>query len=351
MPAQFYESRIIKPTQEDSFLDAAFENNSPPDQQKGNEAKNPSLLVITRQQQDGDYDMGVLKSLSSLSPTSTSASPSKPSNVHVHASPTRIKSFDTHQTETTAVIGNKSPQKKNRSIRTTTTKTKEGSLQIIITNNNNNNNTSTSNNKPTMNPNYSAKPKPKSNPNIQTSTYTNPLLGGLVLQQIQQPQTKIKKPRSSGSGSSVSISAIQVTNIGSFTDLKPNCTLIGINQTSIRGLQLKQVTKIIERIQPEQEIILLATKWFLVGGVDDGDENEQENEQERANENKKFNLRRPGSSRSTMHNTGGSGSSDGKPFNSSSISNREKKLLAETGCSYGPCVGCEWCGECFCIIQ
>lgn len=349
MPAQFYESRIIKPTQEDSFLDAAFENNSPPDQQKGNEAKNPSLLVITRQQQDDDYDMGVLKSLSSLSPTSTSASPSKPSNVHVHASPTRIKSFDTHQTETTAVIGNKSPQKKNRSIRTTTTKTKEGSLQIIITNNNNN--TNTSNNKPTMNPNYSAKPKPKSNPNIQTSTYTNPLLGGLVLQQIQQPQTKIKKPRSSGSGSSVSISAIQVTNIGSFTDLKPNCTLIGINQTSIRGLQLKQVTKIIERIQPEQEIILLATKWFLVGGVDDGDENEQENEQERANENKKFNLRRPGSSRSTMHNTGGSGSSDGKPFNSSSISNREKKLLAETGCSYGPCVGCEWCGECFCIIQ
>ena len=349
MPAQFYESRIIKPTQEDSFLDAAFENNSPPDQQKGNEAKNPSLLVITRQQQDDDYDMGVLKSLSSLSPTSTSASPSKPSNVHVHASPTRIKSFDTHQTETTAVIGNKSPQKKNRSIRTTTTKTKEGSLQIIITNNNNN--TNTSNNKPTMNPNYSAKPKPKSNPNIQTSTYTNPLLGGLVLQQIQQPQTKIKKPRSSGSGSSVSISAIQVTNIGSFTDLKPNCTLIGINQTSIRGLQLKQVTKIIERIQPEQEIILLATKWFLVGGVDDGDENEQENEQERANENKKFNLRRPGSSRSTMHNTGGSGSSDGKPFNSSSITNREKKLLAETGCSYGPCVGCEWCGECFCIIQ
>lgn len=349
MPAQFYESRIIKPTQEDSFLDAAFENNSPPDQQKGNEAKNPSLLVITRQQQDDDYDMGVLKSLSSLSPTSTSASPSKPSNVHVHASPTRIKSFDTHQTETTAVIGNKSPQKKNRSIRTTTTKTKEGSLQIIITNNNNN--TNTSNNKPTMNPNYSAKPKPKSNPNIQTSTYTNPLLGGLVLQQIQQPQTKIKKPRSSGSGSSGSISAIQVTNIGSFTDLKPNCTLIGINQTSIRGLQLKQVTKIIERIQPEQEIILLATKWFLVGGVDDGDENEQENEQERANENKKFNLRRPGSSRSTMHNTGGSGSSDGKPFNSSSISNREKKLLAETGCSYGPCVGCEWCGECFCIIQ
>jgi hypothetical protein len=349
MPAQFYESRIIKPTQEDSFLDAAFENNSPPDQQKGNEAKNPSLLVITRQQQDDDYDMGVLKSLSSLSPTSTSASPSKPSNVHVHASPTRIKSFDTHQTETTAVIGNKSPQKKNRSIRTTTTKTKEGSLQIIITTNNNN--TNTSNNKPTMNPNYSAKPKPKSNPNIQTSTYTNPLLGGLVLQQIQQPQTKIKKPRSSGSGSSVSISAIQVTNIGSFTDLKPNCTLIGINQTSIRGLQLKQVTKIIERIQPEQEIILLATKWFLVGGVVDDDENEQENEQERANENKKFNLRRPGSSRSTMHNTGGSGSSDGKPFNSSSISNREKKLLAETGCSYGPCVGCEWCGECFCIIQ
>ena len=152
--------------------------------------------------------------------------------------------------------------------------------------------------------------------------------------QQQQPKLKSKYNKS----------MIKISNPGPFTSIQPESTLIGINQKSIRGMSLVQVSQILERVPIGHDLILLARcekdDDDIIHGDHDHDiihdDHDPRNKRKDHDKNDK----------------------DNSNFSTRTLTEREKNRIATGGTKYSHCCipcgggGCEGCGECcLCRIQ
>lgn len=153
-------------------------------------------------------------------------------------------------------------------------------------------------------------------------------------QQQQQPKLKYNNK-----------SMIKISNPGPFTSIQPESTLIGINQKSIRGMSLVQVSQILERVPIGHDLILLARCEKDDDIQDDHDDHDIIHDGHDDPRNK-----RKDHDKNDKDNTSN--------FSTRTLTEREKNRIATGGTKYShcciPCGGgcCEGCGECcLCRIQ
>ncbi len=88
-------------------------------------------------------------------------------------------------------------------------------------------------------------------PNSQSTTETGIPGLELVAAHTNTPTSTRGTPSTPTRGN------ILLQQVGPFANLQPGCTLLGINQKSVRGMSLSQVCRILNKIPVGAEIILL----------------------------------------------------------------------------------------------